>query len=290
MSTYLNCREVLKSVRYGLNEYSLAKLNGTDTSGKFQNEYLLRKINDAQRYIYTKVFKRKQNLFLASAALTGVDSVFTLPADFSILLQFRDANGNKVYPIDVDDLKRTGSTGSSRHYYRQGNTLVVDKDGITDTYTLWYLKKCRELTTGQAKAGGDLSITLATSSRKLPDYYNGVTLENETKDWVDTITDYATTRVATITETAAEDDYYGTVSELPEEFHDFIAPRAIMLLNAEFPPNVKKVSAAQKTLWDEEFLSTLQSYCGAANDIPVEDIYTDFSSSMPRIGGIIVDA
>lgn len=287
MSTHLNCREILKSLRYGLNEFSIARLNGTDTSGKFQNEYLLRKINEAQRYIYTKVFKRKPYSFLASASLTGVNSVFTLPADFAKLLQFRDSNGDKVHPIEVEDFKRTSDTGSKRHYYRKGNTLVLDKTSVTDTYTLWYLKKCRVLTTGIASAGGALSITLATTASRLVDYYNNVTIENETQDWVDTIDDYTAGRVATISETAAASDYYGTVSDLPEEFHDFIASRAVMLVNSEFPPNVKNVSSAQKILWDEEFLSAIQSYCGAQEDIKVETLYTDFSPTSPAFGGIV---
>lgn len=287
MSTHFNCREILKMVRYGLNEYSDTKLDGTDTSGKFKNDYLLAKINQAQRYIYAKVFKRVPDQFLESVSLTGVNSVFTLPANFSILLWFRDDNGDRVYPITVDKLKRDTSDGSDRHYYRKGNTLVLDKDSVTSTYTLWYLKKCRNLTTGKALAGAATSITLATTASKLVDYYNGVTLEDETQDWVDTIDDYATTRVATISETAAANDYYGTVSELPEEFHDFIVGRTIMSINSEFPPNVKAVSSAQKTLWDDEFVAALQSYCGAQKDISIEEIVTDFSPMTPTFSGII---
>ncbi|MHC4648494.1 MAG: hypothetical protein ACYTBJ_23800 [Planctomycetota bacterium] len=286
MSTYQNAREILKSVRYGLNEYSSGKLDGTDVSGKFQNEYLMRKINEAQRYIYAKVFKRVPEIFLESVSLTGVNSVFTLPANFSVLKLFRDENGDKVLPIELDALKRTDSTGSARQYYRKGNTLVLDKDAVTETYTLWYLKKCRELTTGKASAGAATSMTLATTASKLVDYYNGMTFENETQDWVDTVDDYATTRVATISETAAANDYYGNVSELPEEFHDFIATRAVMLVNVEFPPNVKAVTSAQKVLWDDEFVAALQSYCGAPKDVPIEEIITDFSPATPTFGGI----
>jgi len=287
MSTYLNAREILKDLRYELNEYSTARLNGTDTSGKFQNEFLIRKINQAQRFIYSKVFKRRPNDFLESVDLTGVNSVFTLPANFSVLVWFRDANGDKVHPIGVDRLKREDATGSARHYYRKGNTLVLDKDGITDTYTLWYLKKCRDLTTGMASAGAATSITLATTASKLVDFYNGVTLENETQDWVDTIDDYTTARVATISETAAANDYYGTVSELPEDFHYFIAPRAAMIINSGFPANTKTVSTAQVKLWEDEFIAALQAYCGAAEDVSIEEIITDFSPTTPTFGGIV---
>ena len=55
MATYLNAFEILKQVRMSLNEYDVIDenyLEGVDTSGAYQNTYIMQQINNAQRYIY----------------------------------------------------------------------------------------------------------------------------------------------------------------------------------------------------------------------------------------------
>ena len=101
-------------------------------------------------------------------------------------------------------------------------------------------------------------------------------MENETQDWVDTISDYATTRVATITETAAVNDYYGTISELPEPFHPLIVPYATMLLNVEHPVNTKDVIRAQKDIFNEMMQTTMSAYTDTSKDQDIEELFTDF--------------
>lgn len=273
--TYENCYEILGDVRKGLNEYSSGLHNGTDTSGAHLNSYLVKKINDAQRHIYGLLMPRIPEAFLKEVSLTGVNSVYTLPWDFGRLLYFKDENGCQVFQINPKRLKLTNETGSDRLYYRKGNTLVLDKAGVTDDYSLLYYQKPRELDCGQATAGGALSITLATSAKKIADYYNDMTIENITEDWTDTISDYSSARVATITETAAAEDYYGIVPEIPEVFHHLIAPKAIQLVKSESPVAQEKVTQQDLSVWHGLLIESLQAYVGT-DDLDPEDLFCDY--------------
>jgi len=289
MGTYFNAYDILSDVRRGLNEYSTAKVQGTDTSGAYTNTQLTNMINSAQRFIYSFLLTRIPEIFLTSTTITGVASVYALPWDFGRLLIFKDDNNRKIYPIAVDKLKVSGSTGNKRLYYRKGNDLVLDRDGITDTYTLWYYKKCRELDQGKSSAGAATSLTLATSAKKIADYYNGMDIENVTDDWVDTISDYTAARVCTITETGAADKYYGIISELPEPFHFLISQRAIMETKAVFPATQEAPKVAEVNFFMEQLIGTLRAYAGSKLDISMEEIWLDFESTTPTRLGIIAN-
>jgi len=275
MSTYENCYEILGSVRHGLNEYSDNLHSGTDTSGAHQNSYLVKMINKAQRHIYGILLPRMPEVFLESTSLTGVDSVFTLPADFGRLLYFKDENGNQVFKINPKKLRLTEETGSDQLYYRKGNTLVLDKAGVTKTYTLIYYRRPRDLDQGKASAGAATSITLATSAKLIVDYYNGMVLENITQDWTDTIDDYTVARVATVSETAVAADIYGIVSDLPEPFHFLIASKAIMLVKTESPVAQEKITKYDLSAWHDQLVEALTAYSGS-DDGDVEDLFLDF--------------
>jgi len=278
MSTYLNAHEMLKEVRYGLDDYSDEKLKGTDTTSVFQNDYLMRKINSAQQRIYSVVFTRKPSLFLESAELTGVDSVYTLPWDFGAIDHFNDDRGRQVHPIRTDALKLEGSVGSDRLYYRKGNTLVLDQSGITDTYTLWYFRKPRNLDQGTAVSGTTNVIQLAESAPKRADYFNGMTIENVTQDWVSTVSDYTAERVATVVGTAEEFDYYGIVSDLPEEFHELVVKRAILEVKAQHPAAKTPPTPAEVQFFNDQLDDVIAAYTGDERDVDPEDIWTDFDS------------
>lgn len=279
--TYLNCYALLEKVRIQLNEYSTAYVQGTDTTGKYSNTQIIDGINAARKHIFNILFKRIPHVFETEAALTGVASVYTLPADFGILRYFKDSDGYQIYPIDQNQRRKTGETGSDQHYYRRGNTLVLDKAGITEVCTLIYYKKCRDITQGQSSAGAAGSITLATTAKKIADYYNGMMIENVTKDWTDTITDYSSARVATITETAAASDYYGLICEMPEAFHHLYIPRAIFEITGNFPivqdrPTVGGTKSLGMTLFNENLMMAIQAFAGDSLDTYVEDLWCSY--------------
>lgn len=276
MATYRNCYNLVESVRRALNEYSTAYMQGTDT-GHYDNVYIVEKINTAQRFIYNYLFKRLPEEFLEELDIVGVDSVYARPADYGKLVIFKTDTGLQVFPTTVDRLKRTNESGSDRHYYKKGGDLILDKSGITKTYTLFYYRKARDLDFGKSSAGEALALTLATSAKKIADYYNGMTIENVTDDWVDTISDYSDVRVATITtETGAADKYYGIVSDLPESFHDLIAPKAVLEIKGESVLSEEKPSAADIKNFRDNLRETLRAYAGPGLDEDVASLFEDF--------------
>jgi hypothetical protein len=245
---------------------------------------LIEKINTAIRELYALMVRRYPGLFLAETSLVGSNSVFTLPWDFGKLQWFKDDYGRKVHEIGEAQRHWTDSDGSKRLYRRVGNTLVVDQDGVGLTYTLIYRKKPRDIHNGTASAGAATSITLSTAAPKVADYYNGMIIENITKDWVDTITDYSAARVATIAETAASSDLYGLVPEIPEWSHFLIAPRAVLMARAEHPLAKRKPKTSDYQDYNNLVRTTLLENAGPAGDQEVEELFLDFE---PRAGAAV---
>lgn len=279
MSTYKNCYALTASVRQALGEYSEAKVRGEDSFGSFQNDYIVEKINAAVRELYAMICKRVPGLFLGEVQLTGVNSVYSLPWDFSRLIWFKDNYGMQVYEIGERERRLTDSDGS-RHLYRKvGSTLVLDQAGVSLTYTLIYLKKPRDIHHGLASAGSEHSITLQNKAPAIADYFNGLAIENVTQSWVDTISDYTAARVATIaTNTAAKNDAYGLVPEIPEWSHHLVAPRAILTIRNEHPMVKRKPSRAD---WDDywgQVRTVLLEHAAPSGDVDYEELFTSYPS------------
>jgi len=276
MATYLNGYTLLEKVRIRLNEYSSAYVQGTDTTGKYLNSQIMDGINDAQRFLYNFLLKRIPYEFKEETTLTGVASVYTLPADFGVLRYFKDSDGHQIHPISTSQRKVTNAVGSDQRYYRKGNTLVIDKSGVTEVCTLTYYRKCRDIEQGVSSAGAATSLTLATSAKVIADYYNGLKIENITDDWIDTITDYTAARVATITNTGAAAKYYGTVSDIPEPFHHLMIPRAVFEITGNFPVAQEKPTKTGRELFLEDLLATLAAYAGPTLDTYPEDLWCEY--------------
>jgi len=279
MSTYLNGYTLLEKVRILLNEYSTAYAQAIDTAGKYQNSQIMDGINAAQRYLYNILFTRMPQLFEEEIALTGVSSVYTLPANFARLRYFKDSDGYQIFPIGTSQRKLTADTGSDRLYYRKGNTLVLDKPSLTDICTLVYYRKPREIEQGVSSAGGALSVTLATTSKAIIDYYNGLTIENITDSTVDVITDYTAARVCTVSNTWAASKYYGTVSDIPEMFHFLMIPRAVFEITGIFPMSKDFSRKTGYELFNEDLLGALRAYTGGDLDTYPEDIWTNYGEA-----------
>jgi len=286
MSTYQNCYTMLELIRRGLRQYSTALVQGTDTSGPFHNDQIIQHINDAQRAIHALLFRRIPHEFLEKADITGSDSVFDLPWDFGTLREFRDDDGVKVFPSGVSQLPTDSGTGSDLLYYRKGQTLVLNKSGVNATYTLWYYRKPRELTMGQVPSGGGgtNTIKLGSSAKAIADYYNGMTLENITKDTCYEITDYTAARIATISGTSDDSDWYGMVSDLPEPFHHLILSRALLTLRL-LPVSLEPPSKLDLEMWVADFNDTLAAFAGDDSDVASEDIWCDYADGAAIASG-----
>jgi hypothetical protein len=289
MGTYLNCYDLVEHVRTIIGEQSEQHLKGRNTTGKYSNKQIVQGINNAQRFIYEMLFMRYPQYFFETDSLTGVDSVYTLPSDFGQLLYFKDEDGRQVFPMKEKHRHLTESTGYDRLYTQRNNTFVLDKSGITETYILFYYRKPRDLDFGKASAGAATSITLATSAKKLADYYNGMTIENITQDWVDTIDDYSAARVATISETAVANDYYGIVSDLPEMFHHLLIPRAVMNLTGLYSGAKAPPSESGSVIFNDDLRSTMAAFSNRGLDKDQCELFDNWSPTARFPAGIIAD-
>ncbi len=178
---YENCYKLVGDVRDDINENSAALLAGTDTSGQFSNPFIVTKINTAQRFLHAVLMKFIPEEFSTSEAIVGVNSVYTLPWDYGSLIQFENAEGRVILPTTFKHTPLTGQTGSDRLYYQKGRTFVLNQAGITETYTLKYNSKPRDLNFGQAQAASAAgSLRMETTAKAKNDYYNGVVFENFT--------------------------------------------------------------------------------------------------------------
>jgi len=277
MPTYNgNAFEILSQVRMGIGEYSTAHVQGTDTTGSFRNEELIRQINNAQYHLWGILFEAFPEYFLKSTSLIFTASVATLPSDHFKIREIRDSDGYLINPISVSQRHINDDTGSEHFYYRYGNTLRIDADDVTDTGTLWYYSRCRELDTGLTSAGGALSATLATTSKAIVDYYNSMLIENVTDSTTDTITDYTAARVCTVSNTWAASKYYGIVSDLPEIIQPLIAEYAILQLKKN-PKVPLQITAADVQLFGDMLRSAMKSFAGTQHgDVYINDVINDF--------------
>lgn len=282
-----NAYKLIRDVRIGLNEYSAALWAGTDTSGKFDNTYIIGKLNAAQARMYALLMKSDaRELFYKSASVTVTSSIITLPYDYGRILQLEDENGYKVWSSTAKVTPVTGQTGIENLYYRSANTFVLNKTGVSATYTLKYYRQPHKMTYGAAASGSGLNAlkmaaTDLTSGRN--DYYNDIVVDNYTQQLYATISDYVgSTRVATTdnTITWAENDVYGTVPDLPTEMHILVAPLAVILIKSEHPAAQERPTAAEVKMWAEMFMETLVAFSNQPEDISMESIFCDFGHSV----------
>ncbi len=276
-----NAYEILSQVRYGLNEYSEAKVQGTDTTGPFPNSLLMRNINNAQYHLWSVIFEQFPEQFLkVDQALSIVSSVAALPSDCFKIRQISDTNKYPIEPIRFEQRHVTSGLGSKYGYYRYKNSVRLDKDSVTESGYITYYQKCRELDTGMTSAGGALSATLATTSKAIADYYNDMLIENVTDSTVDTITDYSAARVCTVSNTWAASKYYGLVSDLPEIFQPLISEYTILQMKKN-PAVPLQVTAADIALLKDMIISSLKSFGGTQNtDYDFDSMINDFQPIM----------
>ena len=270
---YENCYAMLEIIRTELNDYSTALVQGTET-GVYDNSDIVRKINGAQRYLFSLLLARMPDLFLTPSTVTGTNGVYTIPSDLYKLVNITNANGDKINPISIQEKHLGTATGSDYLYYRSGNTIVRDS-GNSDALTFNYYKEPRELTQGMSSAGGVASLTLATTAQKVADYYNNIAIENITDGWADTITDYSSSRVATITNTGAASKYYGTVSELPEDFHHLITKKAILELK-NYAVSPQRAGTPEIADFRDDLAETLRAFAGNQADVNMHDLFYEF--------------
>jgi hypothetical protein len=263
---------MLEEVRTELNEYNEKLCQGTEV-GVFDNSDIVRKLNVAQKFIFNMLFARLPDLFLTSKGVTGTAGVYTIPSDIYRLSHIVNSKGDRINPISVKVKHLTDSSGSDYLYYRSGNTIVRDGGG-SDTITFHYYKIARDLTQGQSVGGSSTSIILGRNAKGVADFYNGVTIENISDNWSDTITDYTAARVATIATRSSAGKFYGTVSELPEAWHSLISKKAVLLMK-DSTVSPQRAEANEISNFREDLVETLRAFCGTG-DINPSELFYDF--------------
>lgn len=267
-----NCYSMLEEVRTELNEYNEKLCQGTEF-GVFDNSDIVRKINIAQKFIFNMLFTRIPDLFLTSTSVTGTAGVYTIPSNLYRLSHIVNSNGDRINPISVKVKHLSNSSGSDYLYYRSGNTIVRDGGG-SDTITFHYYKTVKDLTQGQSTGGSATSIILGRNAKGVADYYNGITIENISDNWADTITDYTAARVATIATRSSAGKFYGTVSELPEPFHSFISKKAVLIMK-DSVVSPQKADVGEIANFRDDFVEMLRAFTGTG-DINPSELFYDF--------------
>jgi len=280
--SYNNCYEILSEIRYNLNEHSLSLVQD-ESEGAFANEAIIRKINAAQEFLFAILSQRIPEQFTKTVDLVGVDSVYTLPPDFSRIRWFKDSGGVPIVPMSIKYLQKSDDYGAKNTYYRKNNTLCLNRSGITETCTLFYRWKPRKITAGKAVTGALNSMTLDIKAIDRANYYEGMILENITQDWYSNISLYRTSvankRVATMedeTVTCTQGDFYGIVSDIPEEFHFLIPLKATIFLKS-LPLSQDRPTRSEINDFNMMLLETLRAYAGTNEDINFDEMFTDYN-------------
>jgi hypothetical protein len=289
VDTYLSAYHILRDVREGLGEFSADLMHGVDTSGAYSNTWLTRRINEAQFELYAALLKVIPDEFFATSSITAVSSELELPWDFGRIIQLRDANGSVVVPRLPRELPADASGGSKLRYYRKGRSLYLTRSAVNDSYTLYYRRMPREIHAGKAGTGSTTdSIVLDDDfAPTIADYYNDMVLENLTQDWTAEVTDYSAARAATVSATAAKDDIYGLVSELPEAFHYLIGPRALIEARIQSSNPKKPVGPNEIPSWQKKVLETLSSFNLAEDKLVPESLWSDVGAGSAGISATI---
>lgn len=280
MGRYLNAYQIASDVREGVNEFSTAYLQGTDATGAFTNSKIQARINESVRFLWNLSFVRSPEDYLVSLAITPVNSLITLPANFMKLrrLEFTESK-QKIHKMELDE-KAQGTGSKYRYRPYQRKYLQLDQSGVGDSVTAWYFKRPRDIHFGQAVSGSAASaLKMAATAVYEDDYYNGMVVEDITAGFNSEITDYVgSTKVATVTGTPSANDWYGLVPEIPEELHHLVAPKAILLLKND-PKSPIKPTPKDIADFNELLATTFSAYYGASTeDRSMEDIFLDLSS------------
>ena len=228
----MNAKDMLDLVRDNINE---------DVGAHWDDLNILRRINLAQHKAERLFAQTAGHWLTKRATVTPVAGVITLPSDCAKPLYLEEVtNGvpiNWLPSVSYRSMSRNTNLADydQREAYPLASTIEVNNSTYTTSCYLWYQQVVPDLHAGIADTGTGANALVFAEDRALrfkDDYYNNVTVEviDQTSEIVDissVISDFvASTRVATITGTAAAGDTYATVSILPEESFDFIIAQA----------------------------------------------------------------
>ena len=228
----MNTYEMSLSVRDNINETS---------EDHWSDHQILMNLNSAHKLVWQLVSMAAGDwLVFEEAGCTPVASKYLLPYYMEKIVYVKHTASDYEIPIRgqnvrdhlISKVSTNALYGGAPDAYIMGQYLVINADNFTDNITIYYEHKVKDLIFGSAgSASGATAIELeqAMFPSMISGYYIGEYIEiMRSSGYVrDYITDYNhTSRVATISGTAAEDDNFGTVSKLPEMIHPLIVLKA----------------------------------------------------------------
>lgn len=230
------------------------------TEAMHTDEHLLMRLNQGQGRVALRVSMCRGDWLVASADLTPVASVITLPSDCSKPIYLEEkSSGTPLTWLDGGVAHRRVSravgtsidTAGTREVYPLMSTIEVNQDSYSTEVTLWYQIRVPDLHTGDCGASSGASALEFAQDKNLVflvDYYNNSVIEMLDSGGAfvalrSTISDFAisaTEALATITGTGVSGQVYGTISRLPEETHPLIILEATVSALLKVSANVDK--------------------------------------------------
>lgn len=184
-------------------------------------------------------------LMKKSTALTPVLSLITLPGDCVRPAYLEEVGSGRVIPIrgTIRERRLTRQPGTTlqsgtieAHFF--GDYLEVNKSSYGEPVYLWYQRRIVDLHTGVCGTGTGAAAVVFQAANwpsGVDDYYNDIVIQvrdvsNHLVNVNQAIADYDGGTFTAVIDSPAADpasgDFYGTVSVLPPELHNYILLRA----------------------------------------------------------------
>ncbi len=218
------------------------------TAKKWDNANIQRKLNAAQRKLTLLLSMSPGDWLVTSTDLTPSDSLITLPSDCMKPVYMEEASSGVPIPLNSNVRDRSvgrvpGATLGivQAEAYMLKDYIEFNQDSYSNGVTLWYQKRVPDLALGLVASGSAASSLILQSANEPNgnnDYYNNVVVEildatNLNVNIRSVISDYAgVSFTATVTGTPVAEDFYGTISTLPEECHTLMVLMATTTLLA----------------------------------------------------------
>lgn len=233
----MNAYEMLEQVRYNI---------GETTEAHWKDKMLLRQLNLEHSEVARKILDSPGDWLLEkSSSLTPSASQLSLPSDCVKPAAIEEVSSGRVVLVRGTVRERrvgrqagtTLSTGTVEAYLI-GDKIEVNMDSYGEACYVWYQKRVKELHAGICGAGsGSTSVVFEAAHwpSGVDDYYNDITVEvrdatTHVLNAKQAITDYVggtfTATIAAAAVAPASGDFYGTLSQLPNEALPVVILRA----------------------------------------------------------------
>jgi len=244
---------------------------GEEVAAKWDNAGIQRKLNAAQRRLAMILSMSPGDWLVKSEDLTPSNSLIALPTDCMKPVALETTADKQPIPIRTNVRDRSvGRLPASAlgvweyEAYLLKDYIEVNVDSFTTGVTLWYQQRVPDLALGVVATGSASTLVLqaANEPNGNDDYYNGVVVEvidtNFNVNIVSEVSDYdGGTFTFTLTGTPTSSDFYGTISELPEECHDLMVlmttTKLLAAPGASIDPETFGFFEAEKRMLLKEF-------------------------------------